>query len=549
MSAKISYVIILMTIIQFNCAPSYDYDIIIRNGIIYDGTGESSITADVAVKNDTIAVIGDLSKFSGRIDINAENLAVAPGFINMLSWAVTSLIHDGRSQSDIRQGVTLEVFGEGRSMGPLNEQMKQNLKKRQKDIVYDIEWTTLNEGLEYLVNKGVSCNVASFVGATSVRIHEIGYEDRPATAEELERMKNLVHQAMQEGAVGISSSLIYVPATFASTEELIELAKVAAEYDGLYISHMRSEGDHILEAVNELLRIAREAEIRAEIYHLKSSGKENWHKLDAVIEKVNEARAEGMQITADMYTYPASSTGLNILIPTWAKEGGHDQMIARMKDPILRKKIIEQMTYRSAGTPDNILLIGFRNDSLKYLTGKTLAQEAEMRGKHPKETAVDLIIEDDSRIGTVYFSMSEENVRKKVAVPWVSFCSDAGSYTPEGIFLKNSTHPRAYGSFARVIGKYVRDEKIISLQEAVRKLAGLPADNLKIQKRGYLKKGYFADIVVFDPDKVQDHATFEKPHQFATGMQHVIVNGVQVLNNGEHTGATPGRIVYGPGRN
>jgi N-acyl-D-amino-acid deacylase len=352
---------------------------------------------------------------------------------------------------------------------------------------------------------------------------------------------------MEEGAVGLSSSLIYVPATFAPTEELIELAKVAAEYDGLYISHMRSEGDEILEAVDELLRIAGEAEIRAEIYHLKSSGKENWHKLDTVIEKVNNARKEGLKISADMYTYPASSTGLNVLIPSWAKEGGHEKMISRLQDPDLRKKIVENMTYASAGSPDNILLIGFRNDSLKYLTGKTLAQVAELRGTPPKETVIDLIIEDDSRIGTVYFSMSEENVRKKVAIPWMSFCSDAGSYTPQGVFLKRSTHPRAYGSFARVIGKYVREEKIISLQEAIRRLTSFPANNLKIKNRGYLKNGYYADIVIFDPEKVQDHATFEQPHQFATGMQHVIVNGVQVLENGEHTGATPGRVFRGPG--
>ena len=540
-------IVFLLILFHFSCMQSYDYDLIIRNGTVYDGSGETPLTADIAVKNDSIAAIGDLSQSTAGKEIDAKNLAVAPGFINMLSWAVTSLIHDGRSQSDIRQGVTLEVFGEGSSMGPLNDDMKQNLKNRQKDIIFDIEWTTLNEGLEFLENKGVSCNVASFVGATSVRIHEIGYDDRQATPQEMQRMKDLVRQAMQEGAVGISSSLIYVPATFASTEELIELAKVATEYDGLYISHMRSEGNEILEAVDELLRIAREAGIRAEIYHLKSSGKENWDKLDTVIEKVNNARAEGLKITADMYTYPASSTGLNVLIPSWVKEGGHDKMISRLQDPDVRKKIVENMTYGSAGSPDNILLIGFRNDSLKYLSGKTLAQVAEMRGTPPKETVIDLIIEDDSRIGTVYFSMSEENVRKKVAIPWMSFCSDAGSYTPEGVFLKTSTHPRAYGSFARVIGKYVREEKIISLQEAIRRLTSFPANNLKIKNRGYLKNGYYADIVIFDPEKVQDHATFEQPHQFATGMQHVIVNGVQVLENGEHTGATPGRVVRGPG--
>jgi len=541
------FIVIFLIVFQFSCAQSFDYDLIIRNGTVYNGSGEMPIVSDIAVKNDTIAAIGDLSQSSAAKEIDATNLAVAPGFINMVSWAVTSLIHDGRSQSDIRQGVTLEVFGEGTSMGPLNEKMKQELKERQKDILYNIEWTTLNEGLEFLEKKGVSCNIASFIGATSVRIHEIGYEDRPATPEEMERMKDLVRQAMEDGAVGISSSLIYVPATFASIEELIELAKVAAEYDGMYISHMRSEGDQILVALDELLLIAKEAGIRAEIYHLKASGKENWDKLDTVIERVNQAREEGLQVTADMYTYPASSTGMNVLFPSWVKEGGHDEMISRLKDPELRKKIVENMNFGGAGSPENILLIGFRNDSLKYLSGKTLAQVAELRGKDPKETVIDLIIEDDSRIGTVYFSMSEDNIRKKVAIPWVSFCSDAGSYTPEGVFLKNSTHPRAYGSFSRVIGKYVRDEKVISLQEAIRKLTSLPANNLKIINRGYLKPGYYADIVIFDPEKVQDHATFDNPHQFATGMQHVIVNGVRVLENGEHTGATPGRVVRGPG--
>jgi N-acyl-D-amino-acid deacylase len=532
------------------------YDVVIRNGTVYDGSGGEPFVGDVAIEGDAIAAVGDLRDVRGKTEIDAGGLAVAPGFINMLSWANESLIADGRSQSDIRQGVTLEVMGEGWSMGPLNDAMKKRRKQRQGDIKYDIEWTTLGEYLEYLERRGVSCNVASFIGATTVRIHEIGYEDRPPTPEELDRMRALVRQGMEEGAMGVASSLIYTPAAFADTEELIALAEVASQYGGMYISHIRNEGDALLEAVDELIEIAQAADVHAEIYHLKASGRHNWHKLQQVFEKVEQARARGLRITADMYTYHASSTGLDAVMPSWVQEGGHEQWVERLKDPAVRERVKREMNQRSdewdngwltAGSPENILLVGFRSEALKPLTGKTLAQVAAMRGTPPEETAMDLVVEDDSRVQCVFFSMSEDNIRSKIRQPWVSCCSDAGSMAPEGVFLKNSTHPRAYGTFARLLGRYVRDERLIPLQEAVRRLTSLPAENLRLDRRGRLETGYFADVVVFDPATIQDHATFEAPQQYATGVIHVFVNGVPVLRDGGHTGATPGRFVRGPG--
>jgi len=532
------------------------YDVIIRNGLIYDGSGEAPFSGDVAIRGDKIVAIGNLAGAKAKVEIDARGLAVAPGFINMLSWATDSLIEDGRSQSDIRQGVTLEVMGEGESLGPLNASMKKALRDAQGDIKYKVAWTTLGEYLEYLVHRRVSCNVASFIGATTVRIHEIGYADRPPTSEELERMKNLVRQAMEEGAVGLSSALIYTPAFYAKTDELIALAKVAAEYDGMYISHLRSEGNDFFGAVDEFLRIAREANIRAEIYHLKAAGSNNWPKLDGVITKIEAARQSGLKITADMYPYTAGATGLDAMMPPWVQEGGYEAWAGRLKDPAVRERLRREMTtpsdkwenfYLAAGSPENILLVSFRNDKLKNLTGKTLGEVARMRGQSPVDTAMDLVIEDGSRVGTIYFLMSEENVRKQIALPWVSFDSDAGSVAPEGVFLKSNPHPRTYGTFARLLGKYVRDEKIIPLQEAIRRLTSLPAGNLKLDSRGLLKTGYFADVVVFDPAKIQDHATYEKPHQYATGVVDVLVNGVPVIKNGEHTGAKPGQVVRGPG--
>lgn len=538
------------------CGPLAAYDVILRGGTIYDGSGDKPFTGDIAFNGDKIAAIGDIGEATAAIEIDVKGLAVAPGFVNMMCWANESLIEDGRSQSDIRQGVTLEIMGEGDSMGPLNDRMKAEMVQAQGDIHYDVAWTTLDEYLEFLEQRGVSANVASFIGAATPRNYVIGHEDREPTAEELEQMRALVRQAMEEGALGVASSLIYPPGSFAKTDELIELSKVAAAYDGMYISHMRDEGANMLEAVDELLTIAREANIRAEIYHFKSSGQANWPLFDQAVAMVEDARDRGLQITADVYTYPAGATGLNASIPPWVQEGGFEASVERMKDPVMRERIAEEMLenskewenlYIGAGTPDNILLVGFKSEKLKPLTGKTLAEVAAMRGTDPRMTAMDLIIEDDSRVGTVYFTQSEDIVKKAVSLPWVSFNSDEASMAPEGVFLKSSAHPRAYGSFARVLAKYVRDEQAISLQEAIRKLAALPSLNLKIDRRGQLKTGFYADVVVFDPAKIQDHATFVKPHQYATGMLHVFVNGTQVLKDGEHTGAKPGRVVRGPG--
>ena len=532
------------------------YDMIIRNGMIYDGNGGDPFKGDIGMINDTVAFIGDLSKSSASNEIDARGNAVAPGFINMLSWATESLIEDGRSQSDIRQGVTLEVMGEGWSMGPLNEQMKKQQQESQGDIKYKVEWNTLSEYLNFLEKKGISCNVASFIGATTVRMNVIGEDNRDPTPAEMDSMKLLVKQAMEEGAMGVGTSLIYPPAFFAKTNELVELCKVASSYGGSYISHMRSEGTKLHEAVEELITISKEANIHAEIYHLKAAGKDNWRKMDSVIKRVERARADGLDITADMYTYIAGGTGLTATMPPALQDGGFGKLRERLQDPTVRKGLIKEMNsktdewenfFYAVGTPENILVVGFKQDSLKKYTGKTLSEVAKIFGKSPEETAMDLIIKDSTRVECIYFLMDENNVRKQIAIPWVSFGSDEGSYTNEGIFLKSNPHPRAYGCFARVLGKYCRDEKLITLQEAIRKLTKLPATNLKLQKRGELKVGNYADIVIFDPTKVKDNATFEKPHQYSEGMIHVFVNGVQVLKDGEHTGAKRGRFVKGPG--
>jgi len=546
----------LLVLLAFGCAPAPEHDVLIRSGTIYDGSGAAPYTGDVAIDGDRIVAVGPSLRARGRTTIDASGLAVAPGFINMLSWANESLIADGRSQSDLRQGVTLEVMGEGESMGPLNDDMKKLAVERQIDIQYDVTWTTLGEYLDTLERRGISTNVASFVGATTVRVHELGYEDRPPNDDELERMRALVGQAMEEGALGVGSSLMYAPAFYARTDELVELCKVAARYGGMYISHMRSEGNRLLEAVDELVTIAREAGLPAEIYHLKAGGKKNWGKLDEVIRKVEAARAAGLRITADMYTYPAGATGLDAAMPPWVQEGGLEAWRRRLQDPATRRRVEKEMTtptdewenlLMGAGTPDNVLLIQFKSEKLKPLTGKTLAEVAAMRGTSPEDTAIDLVIEDDSRVGTVYFLMSEDNIRRQIQLPWVSFGSDEGSYAPEGVFLKSACHPRAYGNVARLLGRYVRDESLIPLAEAVRRLSALPAEDLGLDHRGRLAADYYADVVVFDPATIQDHATFEKPHQYATGARDVLVNGALVLKDGEHTGATPGRVVRGPG--
>ena len=553
---KTNHLIYLFILILCGCSAPQTFDILIKNGQIIDGSGNASYNGDVGINADTIAALGNLQNAKGNLEIDATGLAVAPGFINMLSWATESLIEDGKSQGDIRQGVTLEVFGEGWSMGPLNDEMKEQSLKDQADIKYDVEWTTLAEYLQFLVDKGISPNVASFVGATTLRIHTVGFENRDATEEELESMKSMVRQAMEEGALGVGSSLIYAPAFYSSTKELIELCKAASEYDGMYISHMRSEGGKLLESLDELIRIADEANVNAEVYHLKMSGKENWNKFDTVVKKIDSARAAGLDITTDMYTYIAGATGLDASMPPWVQEGGYDKWAERLQDPEIRKRVYAEMTtptdewenlMYAAGSAEKLLLIGFKNDSLKYLTGKTLAEVAKMRNLTPEETAMDLVIQDGSRVGTVYFLMSEENVKKQIALPYMSFGSDAESAAPEGVFLKSSTHPRAYGNFSRLLGKYVRDENVITLEEAIHKLTTLPATNLKIKKRGALQTGFYADLAIFNPEDIQDHATFKEPLQFSTGMIHVFVNGTQVLKDGEHTGELPGLVVRGPG--
>ena len=549
-------ILLIATCLLFSCQQKEGYDTIIRNGLVYDGNGGNPFKADIGINADTIAFIGNLSAATAKNETDAKGMAVAPGFINMLSWANESLIEDGKSQSDIRQGITLEVMGEGESMGPLNAAMKQQAQDAQGDIKYKVEWNTLGGYLQFLEKKGISCNVASYVGATTIRTYIIGEDDKAPTAAQLDSMKLLVDQAMEEGALGVGSSLIYPPAFFAKTDELVALCKEAGKYGGGYISHIRSEGNKLYEGVEELISIAKQAKIHGEIYHLKAAGKDNWPKMDSVIKRIERARKEGTDVAANIYTYTAGGTGLTASMPPALQDGGFGKLWQRLHDPVIRKQTIADMKsnpanwenlYYAAGSADKLILVGFTKDSLKKYTGKTLADIAVIKNKSPEETAIDLIIQDSSRIGTIYFLMDEENVKKELAQPWVSFGSDEGSYSPAGVFLKFNAHPRAYGNFARVIGKYTRDEKIISLQEAIRKLSKLSAEKLHIQKRGELKTGNFADIVIFDPATVQDHATFDKPHQYATGMLHVFVNGAQVLKDDEHTGAMPGRFVKGPG--
>src|SRR5437868_4592746 len=553
------YYFIFLVIASFGQVASADqqFDVIIKGGTVYDGTGGEGRVTDIAIRGDRIAGVGDLANATATTTIDARGLAVAPGFINMLSWSTESLIQDGRSQSEIRQGVTTEIMGEGDSMGPLNDRMKERYVREQRDIKYDIKWNTLAEYLRYLEKRGVSCNVASFLGATTVREYVIGLEDQQPTPEQLDQMRELVRTEMETGALGIGTSLIYPPAFYAKTEELIELCKVAAKYQGKYVSHMRSEGNQLLEGVDELLRISREAGIPAEVYHIKAAGEKNWPKEDQLLGRIEAAQKEGLKIRANMYTYTAAGTGLDACLPPWTEDGGYPALFKRLRDPATREKIAAEVRvdsngwenlYLAAGSPDKILLSDFKSEKLKPLTGKSLAEVAKKRGKDPIETIMDLISEDESRIDAMYFLMSEENVRKELAKPWISFGSDEASQAPEGVFLKSNPHPRAYGNFARVLGKYTREEKVLTLPEAVRRLSALPATNLGLDHRGLIREGMFADVVVFDPATIADRATFDKPHQYAVGMKHVFVNGVQVLKEGEHTGAKPGRALAGPGK-
>lgn len=551
MFTRSAMVVLLAILAEAGCSRKPDYDVILRDGRVCDGTGSQCVQKDVGILGDKIAKIGDLSNSRGKIDLDVGNSMVAPGFINMLSWATESLIVDGKSQSDIRQGVTLEIFGEGSSMGPLTASMKADAVAHMGDIKYNITWSTLGEYLDTMVKRGISPNIASYVGATTVRENVLGDANRAPNAEELGQMRDLVRQAMQEGALGVGSALIYAPGFYAKTDELVALCQEAAKFKGSYISHIRSEGNGVLPAVDELISIARQAHVPAEIYHLKVGGKANWDKLPQVVEKIEAARKEGLKITADMYTYTAGATGLDAVMPPWVQEGGYDAWRKRLMDPAIRARVKREMTtptnqwenlFLSAGDPKNVLFVGFKSDALKPLTGKTLSDVAAMRGKSPEDTVIDLVVEDGSRVETVYFMISEDNIRKEIQLPWVSLASDAASMAPEGVFLKSSTHPRAYGNFAKFLGQYVFAERLIPLGEGVRRMTGLPAENLRLDHRGLLREGYYADVVVFNRG-IQDHATYDKPQQYATGMQQVFVNGVQVLKDGEHTGAKPGRAV------
>ena len=527
------------------------HDIVIRNGTIYDGSGRDPIHGDVAIDGDRIVAVGAVHG-RGQTEIDAHGLAVSPGFINVMSQSTESLIADGRGMSDLLQGVTTEILGEGESAGPLTPAMKKEWLESEADIKYPVEWTTLREYLDWMVKRGISPNLGSFLGAATPRVNVLGRANRAPSPEELEHMRGIVRKAMDDGAFGIASALIYAPGAYAATNELIELSKVAGERGGMYISHMRSEGDHLLEAVDELITISREAKLPAEIYHLKAAGVKNWPKMDEVIARVNAARANGQRITADMYTYTAGATGLDAAMPTWVQAGGYEEWRKRLMDPATRAKVVEEMRnpspdweslLRLAGSPDRVLLAGFKNDKLKPLTGKTLAEVAKMRNESPEDAAIDLVIEDGSRVSTIYFLMSEDNVKKQIAQPWVSFGSDAEASAPEGVFLKSSTHPRAYGNFAKLLGQYVREEHVVPLSEAVRRMTSLVATNIKLADRGTLSPGAFADVVVFDPNTIAAHATYEKPMQYATGVVDVFVNGVQVIRDGQHTGAKPGRVV------
>jgi len=521
------------------------HDLIIRNGLVCDGSGSGPRPGDVAIAGDRIAAVAPKIPDGGRAELDAGGRVVAPGFINMLSWANASLLVDGRSQSDIRQGVTLEILGEGTSMGPLTPAMRREMSERQGDLKYTVEWTTLGEYLDHLAARGVSCNVASFMGATTARINVLGYENRRPAPRELDQMRRLVQEAMADGAVGVSSALIYPPATYSETPELIALAEVAAEAGGLYISHIRNEEARIDEALDEFFTIATRTGVRSEIYHLKVSGRANWARLGPALARIETERSRGVAVTADVYPYTASSTGLDTGVAPWAHEGGEAAMISRLRDPAMRERIRREMVLFTG--PEQILVVGFKRDALKSLTGKSLAEVAAMRGRTWQDTVMDLIVENDGDVSAVFFTMSEDNVRSIMAKPWVSFCSDAGSYSAEDVFLRIGTHPRAYGSFARVLGKYVREDRIMPLEEAIRKLTDLPARTLGLRDRGRLAPGYFADVVVFDSATISDRATYQHPHQYATGVVHVMVNGVQVIRNGEHTGARPGRVVRGPG--
>lgn len=546
----------LIGLLAARAAAADSFDTVIRGGVVYDGTGAPGVQADLGIRGDRIAAVGDLRAAGARTVIEAEGLAVAPGFINMLSWAAEWLIRDGRGLSDLKQGVTLEIFGEGSSLGPLTPAMrKDRLRTQPRKHRYPIPWVTNAGALRWMAQRGVSMNIASFVGASTVRIHELGYEDRAPNKAELARMQELVRREMRLGGMGVGAALIYAPGAYAKTAELVALAKAAAPFGGIYISHIRSEGDRIEEGLDELIHIAREAKIAAEIYHLKVAGRENWPKLATVIERIEQARAEGLKIWADMYTYTAGATGFDAAMPPWVQEGGFEAWRKRLRDPEIRRRVAAEMRdpaarwenlMRAAGA-EGTLLLGFANPALREYTGKTLAEVAALRNASPEDTAMDLVVEDGSRVSVAYFLMSEDNVRRQLKLPWMAFGSDARAIAAEGDNLEASTHPRTYGNFARLLGKYVRDEKVLPMEAAIHQLTGLPAGRLGLAKRGLLQPGCYADVAVFDPMTIRDTATFARPHSYAEGMRHVFVNGRHALKEGESTGVLAGRFVRGPG--
>jgi N-acyl-D-amino-acid deacylase len=542
-----------LPVLSFGAEQNAAHDLVIHHGMVYDGSGQKPYSGEIAIDGDRITYIGPQKGLHGRKELDAKGQAIAPGFINMLAHPEESLFADGRALSDLSQGVTLEVMGEF-SMGPLNPEMKRLLVERQTDIKYPVTWTTLGEYLETVEHRGIGPNVAAFVGAPTVRTYVLGERDVDPTPKQLEDMKVLVHRAMEDGALGVTTMLIYAPASFAKTPELIALAQESARCGGIYTAHMRSEGDRIEAAVQETIDIAKASGAPAEIYHLKLAGKDNWGKLDKVVNMVDTARASGVRISANMYTYTAGATGLDAAMPLWVQDGGLEAWIARLRDPAIRAKVIAEMRIMHPKTWENlygaagaqgVLLLSLKSPKLKPLTGKTLAEVAKMRGVSPEDAAIDLVIEDGSRVGVAYFLMSEDNVRRQVALPWVSFGSDEQGDAPEGVFLLSAAHPRAYGNFARVFAQYVRKDHALSIEDAVRKLSALPADNLSLKDRGRLQSGYFADVVVFDPNTIQDHATYERPHQLSTGVSYVVVNGKLALEDGKPTGAASGRVVRG----